>query len=274
MKTPWKFWLVMLGGIVGCGKSGPGHALDDTCVSLGLCEAQTVPPVFVDVLIDASEGSSGNRQTLARTLDAVLRFTADRPGSRQRLWVLGKDVGSTSMVVEQVTPKAPKGSDRAKKSASERFVGATRDLFIASASQVLDSSPIKRSPLAEAITKIALSDDSGIPRSLVIITDAREVSEVGTLECAKLPTADAFLKALQKNRVMGSGTLAGIDIYFTFVEFKPVASRSCPITLERDQVVRQLWSAALAAAGAPTVHFSAGPVVFTTGDGEKDGVTR
>ena len=67
----------MLIWTVGCGaRDGDGAAL---LQALGVVEAPTPPPIVVDVLCDASTGSTCTRTVLESTLDVVLSAVVTRP---------------------------------------------------------------------------------------------------------------------------------------------------------------------------------------------------
>lgn len=258
--------LGLLANIPACRDGGP----EGVCHAVGLCDEKALPPVLIDVLCDPSQDAPCNHDTLSKTLEASLRFAVIRPGSRVRLFMLGKDVASTSMIGEQITPRPPKGSERAKKTAAERFIGSAKDFFSAAATPALDAPAARRSPLAEALTKIGLADDGGLPRHLIVISDAREVG-LTDMEC--VPTLikdDAFLTTLKKQQLLGSGLFASVDIDFVFEEFRPNPNRGCAVAIDREMKVRSLWTTALHAAGAAQVRFSSGPVVFSSDEGVED----
>lgn len=258
--------ILMFAELTACSQSGTQEA----CRSLGFCDEKLPPPVILDVLCDPSQDAPCNHDTLSKTLEASLRFAVLRPGSRVRLFMLGKDIASTSMIGEQITPKPAKGSERAKKTASERFIGSAKDFFAAAATPALDAPAARRSPLAEALTKVGLADDGGLPRHVIVISDAREVG-ITDMECVpNLIKDDAFVSTLKKQQLLGSGLFAGVDIDFVFEEFRPNPNRGCTVAIDREMKVRGLWNAALHAAGAAQVRFSSGPVVFTSDDGLAD----
>ncbi|MFO0617262.1 MAG: hypothetical protein U0414_31990 [Polyangiaceae bacterium] len=239
---------------------GDGNAANGMCRSIGLCDRPTLPAVQIDVLCDPSADSSCSTDTLTKTVDASLRFSVARPGSRIRLFML--DTSSASLVGEQMVPKGGKGSDRARRASADRFVDAARQFFLAGATTALEQPHARRSPIAEGLTKLALAEHGDLPRSVFIISDAREVSTIGDLECTPLPKPEAFFTNLKKAHLLGAGLFAGADVMFVYEEFKPTPARACPVSVEREMRVRDLWTGALRAAGASDVRFSAGPPSF------------
>jgi hypothetical protein len=249
----------LLMATAGCDELEQNPRMAEACRSIGLCDEPVPPPVAIDVLCDASLGSSCNTETLRRTLAVTLRHAALRPGSRVRLWMLGKDVASTTAVGEQVSPAFLRGSARSRRAAGERFIAGATEFFLAAAAHVLEAPGVRRSPLAEALSKISLADAGGLPRRIVAVTDGREVSGLGDLECARLPAKEAFLAVLRRAHVLGPGLLTGASVEFVFVEFTPIQGRGCAAGVDRELHVRELWTAALKGAGAREVRIGSGP---------------
>src|SRR6266852_1542773 len=90
----------------------PRDSRDRWCELTGICDAPPKSAEFIDVLCDSTTGSSCSPQTLERTLEAALRHEVERPGSRVRLWMLGKNVAQTVSTGEQIVPPTGKGSER------------------------------------------------------------------------------------------------------------------------------------------------------------------
>lgn len=260
---------IVISTITACEDSQAATKTDKTCMALGLCAPPPKAPVGVVVLCDTSMGSTCNRATLEQTLDAVLAHVADRPGSVVWLWSLGKNIAETGVVGEQAVPTRSAKSERSQSAQRERFTKAATGALLSSASRALDEPPIRQSPLAEAITKVGITDDGGLPRQLVVVTDAREMSATaGDFECARLPSDDStFLTRLEKRGLLTPGILQGIAVHFAFVEGGKIPSRGCPVRIEREVRIRELWTAALTAAGASDVRITTGPPALLDDDG-------
>jgi len=233
-----------------------------TCEQVGVCDEPAKPAELVDLVCDASQWSSCNATTLPKTLDIALQRLADRPGSRIRLWFLGETAANTSIVGEQTIAPIPRGNERARKAKLAAILSTAKEMLLAGARERLEAPPVRRSPLAEAIAKIALAESGGLPRRLILVTDAREVTSDNDFECRLLPSDAQFLAALRRRSIFLPGQLAGIDVSLTYVVTSPAAGRGCPITLERDMRVRALWKSALTAANASHVRITSGPVDF------------
>jgi hypothetical protein len=251
---------------MGCDSLAAAPSLNEACRTLGLCDIPTLPPGVTDVLCDASTGSSCDRDTLTKTLDPVLRQAAERPGSSVRLWVLKKTMAETVMLAECETKAIPQGSERARTASIARTVASGLEYFMAAAASALSEPAIRRSPLAEAIAKIALFDARGLPRRIVVITDGREVSALGDFECHLLPSDAGFVRRLQNRRILGPGVLTGTRVEFVFVQTSKASPRGCPATLDRELRIRELWRAALKASGTSTVDIRTGPPVMSDGE--------
>lgn len=255
--APWLFAALALIATTGC-----KGAASETCESLGLCDEPPKAPVNVDILCDRSLGSSCTPKTLEETLNRVLEHVADRGGSRVRLFSLGSTVEKTSMLVDHALPTAKPGSERSRKAQVSQAAAAARDVVLSAAAPSFDSPPARRSPIAESIAKVALADAPGLPRRLIVITDAREVSALGDFECNALPGEARFAALLKRMNVLYGGQLKGIDVQFAYVAVQPAQGRGCPVTIDRELRIKALWTAALKAGGAARVRISSGPADF------------
>lgn len=248
----------LLGGS-GCEGVSAGSPYADACRALGICDEPPKPPGFIDVLCDSSVGSSCDRRALERTVDAVLHHAVERPGSHVRLWVLGKNLAETVPVGEQTMPAFVRGSARGRHAQAERFVETAREFLLTAASSALEASPVRRSPLAEGMSKIGLADADQLPRTLVVLTDGREVSALGDFECGAMPSDARFLGKLRARSLLGPTLLSGAHVEFAFLQSAAIPSRGCAVEVDREVRVRALWTAALKAAGATRVHITSGP---------------
>lgn len=242
-------------GIAGCGK----RSLASSCAAIGACDPPKPQSESVDILCDASRGSTCSRETLARTLDAILHRLAGRGGSRVRLWRLGATVGSTEVMGEATLPEVPQVHERARKARIARDTAAARELLLAAAQPLFAGKATRLSPIAESVAKLALASDGGdMRRRIVVITDGREYGVFGDFECARLPSAARFHAILARRSVLSPAQLAGVAVAFAYLGGGTVPGRGCPMTVAREVQIRALWSFALREAGATPVTISAG----------------
>ncbi len=244
---------------MGCADGIDLSSLTRTCEWLNACDEPTPPPESVDVVCDTTIGSSCTRETMIRVVDASLQYAIKRPGSRVRAWAIAKTVAETNPVGEREVPPPPRGSARAKKAVESKLLETSKEYFMTSMAPAFAAPGIRRSPLFEAVGKVALADSGTLPRRIVIVTDAREVSSLGDFECGFLPTDAKFVKKLHSRRILPVSSLAGVSIELAFVQSTAVPARGCPVQLEREMRIRELWRAALLAAGAKEVNVRTGP---------------
>src|SRR2546425_3218892 len=98
--------------LTGCSSGGSSMVLG-SCRRIGLCDDPPPAPVDVEVLCDATLGSTCNAHTLEAVLDRVLPYTSQRPGSAVRLWSLGSDVADTRMAADLAVPDPPHSGPKA-----------------------------------------------------------------------------------------------------------------------------------------------------------------
>lgn len=242
-----------------CAAACDSPAFASSCRQIGLCEEDPKPAELLDLLCDHSVGSSCTTKTLEQTTDRVVQHISERPGSRMRVWMLGATVEKTVVVVEHAIPAAKGGSAKSQRAQAARVAATAREVLLTGIAPAFESPPVRRSPIAEAIAKVALADASGLYRRVIVITDAREVSTLGDFECRALPTNAQFAALLQRMNVLSTGQLAGIDILFAHVAGQSVPGRGCPVSVDRELRIKALWTTALRAAGASRVHISSGP---------------
>lgn len=255
----------------GCTEASAHPTLNEVLIALGARDEPVPTPVEVTVLADLSIGSSATRDRLRRDIGIILRHVSIRPGSRVRLAVLGADPAATAVVGEQVVPALRRGSSKSHDRATAKFVETAGEYFDAVAAPAYEAPSAKKSPLFESVTKLSLSDGGGLPRTLVVVTDAREYSPVADFECRQLPKNDAFTAKLRALHLLAPGSLAGIDVQFVDVEMRPIPGRGCPVDVARQLRIRELWSLALKGAGAASVRITDGPVAFATNhEGESE----
>jgi hypothetical protein len=229
-----------------------------TVVDMGLIDSPAPAPLMDDVTCDGSRGSTCSTATLALVLSPALTAAALRPGSIVRLWMQGSTVERTRIVWTATSVKPKQSGRRAVNDAESRWVATSlRDAL--SAARPSLGCHAARSPIAETITRVSLATASqDAERWILVVSDGLEVSDFANFECAKLPRASTFVQSLQRKRVLGPASLAGIHVRMCFLDLAPVDGGRCPMTVARAIDVRALWAAALAAAGSRDVQVSDG----------------
>jgi len=74
-----------------------------------------------------------------------------------------------------------------------------------------------------------------------------------------LPNPGRFVKILHRARVLPPGSLAGTRVFFTFMTITTIHRKGCVETLDRLAQMRDLWTAAIEAAGG-TAQFDTGVI--------------
>jgi hypothetical protein len=219
--------------------------------ALGITDKPAESPAAMDVLCDPSAGSTCTVATLRRTVMQALNAAATRPGSVVRLWMQGRDIATTCMVAEVVSPTVKRAGRRAKQHAIQRWTKGAEQTLLTAARPFL-AKRYRRSPIAESITRVALAG-TPVPmrRLIVVISDGLEVSPgFGDWECGRLPTAKRFIRNLHRAEVLTDGSLRGISVQFCEVDLSPIDHNRCTVSLQRVAAVESLWRTAINAAGA------------------------
>ncbi len=216
------------------------------------------PALAVDLICDGRGGGTCNAQSLAATCDEVLPRVAERPGSRVTLWNVGETVADTAVVASVTAPDSPPRARRAIHDTQACFISTARATLLARLTAHADGPAPHRTPLAEAITRIAWAGAGTPNRTIIVITDGREVSDFADMECGTLPTVAQFVRDLTAARVLTPGTLARTDVQFAFVTIGRIDRNRCAVTLERADAIRSLWTAALKHAGATRFAYHTG----------------
>lgn len=241
---------------VSCDRAAIPLPWNGLCQSVGVCESPPVLPVAIDFVCDHSRGSSCIRENLVPVLDQAARAVADKPNSLLRLWVIGKDTGETRSLAEQRVPEPRRGSERSRKAQREHAAAALGAVLQAAAEQIFAEKAARRSPIAEAIAKVALAETGKRPRTIILLTDAREVSQFGDFECRRIPSGQQFGNLLRANSILNPDTLTDTAFEFAFVQSSAIPNRGCAVQLGREIKIRTVWEHVLRAAGASRVRFS------------------
>jgi hypothetical protein len=253
--------LCALAGVTACSKVHvPSVDLNAFSVWIGIAEPPAPPPVAVDIVCDPTDGAPCTSDLLRAQLHAVLVATAGRPGSFVRAWVLGTDITGLQLIAIQTSPALTSThSARATALARERFV-ATADVYFAKAFEsVFDRPAPRRSLLAESMTRVAWADvPPNMQRILICLTDGREYSHFADMECRPIPNPEAFTAAVQREHVLGPGSLHGTVIALAGFDLTPMHDRPCPVTIAKADEIRTVWRHVLLHAGASSVTFHTG----------------
>lgn len=248
--------------LTACG-GDPGHPSAGTrfARAVGLADAPPPPSLTLDVACDPSNGSTCTTESLDATLAGTLPVVAERPGSELRLFIVGHDLTSTKLVATVKNMVPVSGNANTAKTVKTRFVDASRSSVMTAAQPYLAGNPKGGSPIAEALTTIAMTTVHTDSRIICVISDARQVSAIGgDFECDDpLPTPPSFAKALQRERVLPPGSLAGVKVFFTYLAITPIHRKGCVETLGRLAQMKDLWTAAIEAAGG-TAQFDTGAI--------------
>ena len=229
--------------------------------SVGLADPAPRKTITLDLVCDPSKDGTCTADSLAATLAAALPVIAERPGSELRLWIIGPDLASTRVIATVKGTVPNSGNAATIKAVTSRFVEGARSSCMTAAQPAL-AEPLKGgSPIAESLTAIAMANVHSDLRAIVVISDAREVSAIGgDFECDDpLPDPPSFVKVLQRERVLPPGSLAGTRVFFTFMTITEIRRKGCAVTLGRLATMRDLWTAAIEAAGG-TTHFDTGVI--------------
>jgi len=227
--------------------------------TIGLVTTPDPPAVSVDLLCDRP---ACNRVTLPQTLDPVLGELARRPGSSLREWLQGEDVTATTLVAECVSPAKDEASDTVRAAGTARFLHDARTALQQAVQPAMNAPLNTVSPIAESITKIALTPSTSASdrRVLIILSDARHVviKKHQDWECGTLPEPETFIKGLHAEAILPPASLRGIDVLIAGAAVGPVDGGRCTFTLERASRIERLWIATLRAAGARSIAYLPG----------------
>lgn len=254
--------IIIVLALAGCGGDAQ-HPSFFTRVgrSAGLVDPAARPTITLDVVCDPSKDSTCTAESLDATLAAALPVIAERPGSELRLWIIGPELASIRVVSIVKGTVSASGNAATIKAATARFVEGARSSCMTAAQRAFAEPKKGGSPIAETLTAIAMANVHTDLRAIVVISDAREVSAIGgDFECdAPLPDPSGFVKALQRERVLPPGSLAGTRVFFTFMTITEIHRKGCAETLDRLATMRDLWTAAIEAAGG-TTQFDTGVI--------------
>lgn len=252
-----------LSPLLACDKIEVPPAWRPSLEQVGLVPPAVPTPVMFDGICDDTLNAPCDRARFQSAVEATARAAADRPGSVVRWWMLGTTAAATESLGEKVSPPLPARGDRALKEAKSRFVKEASEFYVAAASASFAGKPLRESPLTGALGKVAISDGHGLPRTVLFVTDGREVTELLDLECQatkKLPQPEKWAELVASRRLIAPGSLTGITVYFAYTSVSATGrTGKCPAaSVERTVLTQELWQAALTRVGAPRVIFASG----------------
>jgi hypothetical protein len=249
--------LSLVCGTSGCGGEG-GDGLAKATAALRLSAAPVASPEVIDIGCDVSKKSPCIPTTLGLTMDKVLPYAAARPGSHVRLWQIGRDVSDVVMVAEQLSPLPPK-TKKSTKAAREKWVETTAKFFLKAAEPMFLRKPVNRSPLFEAISKVALSEVPGIStRVLIVLTDGLEVSGFADWEQGDLVPIAELAKQLHAERVLSPGVLKDTRVFLSYADISRASKSRDRSSITRLTTITDGWRQLLREAGATDVVITNG----------------
>lgn len=208
------------------------------------------PALHFSLLCDRSIGSTCSELALGANVDAALRSVADRPGSTVAIFALGPDLASTRELGRIIVPRATIRRERARVAHTRRYIDEARGALLRDAQPLFVADPLRSSPLAEGIMKLALSRP--LPNhTIVVVSDALEFSKsTGVdMECG-VPKPERFTRRLQERSLFLPGSLRGTRVAFVNQQLGSIGGNRCDQSLARVTAVRTAWTAATSAAGA------------------------
>lgn len=247
--------------LTGCGETRTSLP-KDVAVFLGVAEKAARPTLTADVIIDPSLNSPATMETTAQTIDSVLADVSTRPSpSCIRLWAMGSTVGAARLLAETRVPERDH-RPKVQRTAEQSYRTTSRAYLLKAAQQAFSDDPPRRSPLLATLTRIAMAKPRTAERAIYLISDGREEQPAvrkqsgHQFECGALPSTEAFLSTLARERLLEPGLLKSIDITFAFMGFSDPKRPNCDTSPRRELEIQELWRAALERANARSVTFT------------------
>lgn len=233
-----------------------GTPLHAVLEGVGVADAPQGEPLDVHVLCDPSEGSPCGSGTAALLVERVARAAFHHPGTDLSVHLQGERPADTRRLATITVPPAVDRGERAAKVAEDRFVASVRAAVCPPLDATVTIERPRQSPIVEAIDEIALSRHAERPVVIFALTDLREVSSLGDLECDRtLPSIAAFQARLRRRGLLQRGALARVELHVVTGDHGAVPRRHCPVSMGRERELQTLWSTVLLAAGATRVTF-------------------
>lgn len=221
---------------------GPLNEVRGYAEEIGVLSKQVEPSETIQIVCDASLGSTCTNQSLSDIIGVVLNYLQSRPDSIIEVWNLGASVETTTIVVKATVPVISETED--SDSDTRSWPAETKKAVLKAMRPVWDQPPTRRTPLAESLTVVARTDGVG-KRTIVVLTDAREY-RIGDFECHP-PKPERWRRMLERKGALPVGSLRDYTIIFIYTNASP---ERCAANLRREARVHELWRDAMTRAGA------------------------
>jgi hypothetical protein len=215
-------------------------------------------PFVLDVLVDASEDSSGSPATATSVVTMAARSVADRPGSLIRVWVLGPTVGRTRIVSTATVPSPHRAGKRFREATKDAFLRDTLPVLLNPVIAALKEPAPRRTPLVQSLLLIALAEAPvHAERHLVAITDLRESELWG--ECSRPPNVERVNELLRATNC--PTRLSGVKVSFAYCGLRPAKNPRCGLSVTAYEELRNFWRQWVAANGGTATFHLAEPLL-------------
>lgn len=243
-------------GVAAC-KGDNRSARNEVLTALGMVDPARPAPEWIAVVCDGSDQSTCETGEIDEQIQLVARYAFARPGTHLEVHVLGASASESVVIGRIDVPERTERGANALRAQETRFLDTIRVQVCRPVERELRRSRPRRSEIAAAITAVTLTPTNGRLRRILVMSDLREYSQVLDAECVReLPTRADWLARLRRHGLLPVGSLANARVHFVRAMGRPVAGRGCSWSVARDIALRDLWHAAIEAAGAVEVTFS------------------
>lgn len=228
----------------------------DRSVSLSLQSATPTAEAPIAVICTVRPHSTCTPETLRTSLHFVLAHATSLSIAAE-LWLSRPNEPAT--LLKSVTPfkSQRRASSRTLEQDRILWISATADDLVALTLPYLQTavaSSDHRQRIAEAISLVSSAHATAGARSIVVVTDGRELSRFGDADC-KLLQPNTFVSAV--GATLPRGSLRHVSVHFWFQTKQQPKLRSCVSTPKKEKILASAWEAAVSAAGG-TISFSVG----------------
>lgn len=243
-------------GLTACKDKSDGSTTQ-VLTALGMVDPEHAAPEWIGVVCDGSEQSTCETGDIDEQIQLIARYAFARPGSHLEVHVLGASASETVVIGRIDVPARSERGVNAEHAQERRYLETVRTQVCRPVEQELRRAHPRRSEIAAAITGVTLAPTNGLPRRIIVMSDLREYSQLLDAECMRdLPTRPEWLAKLRRHGLLPQGSLAGARVHFVRARGGPASARNCSWSVSRDIALRDLWRAAIEAAGAAEVTFS------------------
>ncbi len=242
--------------LVACNGRG-SSSTNEILSSLSVVDPPRPAPEWIAIVCDGSDQSTCDNGEIDEQIQLAARYAFARPRAHLEVHVLGPTATESAVVGRIDVPERTERGERAVRTQEQRFLDTVRAQLCRPVERELRRARPRRSEIAAAITAVTLAPSNGLPRRLIVMSDLREYSSLLDAECVRnLPTRAEWLARLRRHGLLPSGSLAGASVHFVRAQGRPATDRGCSWSIARDIALRDLWRAAIEAAGAAEVTFS------------------